>query len=111
MELSRTLRARWITTAWVLTEVADAMSLPQHRGTFVKFLGSLEKNPGVTIKPASEALYRSGLDLYAGRPDKAWSLTDCISFVVMEQEGLRQALTGDRHFTQAGFEALFAGAA
>jgi predicted nucleic acid-binding protein len=46
------------------------------------------------------------LDLYASRFDKAWSLTDCISFVVMEQQGIREALTGDHHFEQAGFVAL-----
>jgi predicted nucleic acid-binding protein len=46
--------------------------------------------------------------LYRQRADKHWSLTDCISFVVMEQEGLREALTGDRHFAQAGFAAVFA---
>jgi uncharacterized protein len=44
----------------------------------------------------------------ASRPDKDWSLTDCISFVVMKDEGIREALTGDRHFTQAGFVPLFA---
>ena len=43
---------------------------------------------------------------YRSRRDKEWSLTDCISFVVMEDEGLREALTGDRHFEQAGFVAL-----
>ena len=44
--------------------------------------------------------------MYRSRNDKAWSLTDCISFVVMEQEGLTEALTGDHHFEQAGFTAL-----
>jgi predicted nucleic acid-binding protein len=39
--------------------------------------------------------------------DKNWSFTDCISFIVMEQEGLIDALTGDHHFEQAGFNALF----
>jgi predicted nucleic acid-binding protein len=46
------------------------------------------------------------LDLYRRRPDKAWSVTDCISFVVMEGDGIREALTGDQHFEQAGFVAL-----
>jgi uncharacterized protein len=55
-----------------------------------------------------EELYQQGLALYDNRPDKAWSLTDCISFVVMERQGLREALTGDRHFQQAGFVAVFA---
>jgi hypothetical protein len=49
-----------------------------------------------------------GLDLFADRPDKNWSLTDCVSFVVMHGEGLTEALTGDNHFEQAGFKALLA---
>jgi predicted nucleic acid-binding protein len=46
--------------------------------------------------------------MYARRPDKHWSMTDCISFVVMEEMGLAEALTADRHFEQAGFTVLLA---
>jgi uncharacterized protein len=46
------------------------------------------------------------MKLFAGRPDKEWSLTDCVSFVVMEAQGIREALTTDEHFIQAGFRAL-----
>ena len=49
---------------------------------------------------------RRGLDLYQARPDKEWGLTDCLSFVVMNHEGITEALTADIHFRQAGFEAL-----
>lgn len=56
--------------------------------------------------PASRALLEEGISLYAARPDKDWSVTDCISFVVMRDEGMTHALTGDRHFEQAGFKAL-----
>jgi hypothetical protein len=45
--------------------------------------------------------------LYRERPDKNWSLTDCLSFTVMKDNGLRVALTGDQHFEQAGFQALW----
>jgi hypothetical protein len=48
----------------------------------------------------------AGLRLYAARPDKSWSLTDCISFGVMRAMGLTEALTGDRDFEQAGFVRL-----
>jgi uncharacterized protein len=44
--------------------------------------------------------------LYGRRPDKAWSLTDCISFEVMTERGITEALTSDHHFMQAGFQAL-----
>jgi hypothetical protein len=56
--------------------------------------------------PASEEVFERGLGLYRSRPDKEWSLTDCISFVVMQEQGIGEALTADRHFTQAGFVAL-----
>jgi predicted nucleic acid-binding protein len=51
--------------------------------------------------------YQAGFDLFVGRPDKAWSLTDCISFAVMTERGLSDALTADHHFEQAGFRAVF----
>ena len=57
---------------------------------------------------ASPELFERGLALYNARPDKEWSLTDCISFVVMADQGLAEGLTGDRHFDQAGFKALLA---
>jgi uncharacterized protein len=43
---------------------------------------------------------------YEARSDKDWSLTDCLSFLVMEQRGVPRALTTDRHFRQAGFDAV-----
>ena len=58
------------------------------------------------IVPASEALFQRGLEFYCSRADQEWSLTDCISFVVMRDEKLTEALTGDHHFEQAGFVAL-----
>jgi predicted nucleic acid-binding protein len=58
------------------------------------------------VVPLTEDLFAEGLALFLSRPDKEWSLTDCISFMVMEKRGIRQAFTADKHFAQAGFEAL-----
>jgi len=95
-----------VTTAWVLTELANGMSRPVNRAVFVAFVEDLRSDSRMTIVEPSQALFDQGLELYAQRPDKDWSLTDCISFVVMRQQGLTDALTGDRHFEQAGFKAL-----
>jgi predicted nucleic acid-binding protein len=92
-----------VTTAWVLTELGDALSDPTNRMEFIATLKDLEANPQVRIVAANDALFQDGVKLYAARPDKKWSLTDCISFVVMTREGITEALTGDHHFEQAGF--------
>ena len=95
------------TTAWVLTEVADGCAKPGHRrATFTDFLTFLLAHERVTIVPPDQTLFDRGLALYRKRPDKEWSLTDCISFVVMRNRGLTEALTEDHHFEQAGFVAL-----
>ena len=73
---------------------------------FLGLLEMLEKDTEVTLVPASADLWRGGIALFAARPDKDWSLTDCISFVVMQERSITDALTADHHFEQAGFMAL-----
>jgi uncharacterized protein len=97
-----------ITTRWILAETADALCITKTRQMAASFLLDMESDPDTIIVKQSEELYHQGLQLYAERPDKEWSLTDCISFVVMEQHAISEALTGDRHFEQAGFKAIFA---
>ncbi|HQU43116.1 MAG: hypothetical protein B7Z73_04515 [Planctomycetia bacterium 21-64-5] len=104
--LSRTWNGAIVTTQWVLMEVGDALCAPRDRPRFLALLGLLAADPNVSIVPAEPSWFERGLDLYRRRPDKEWSLTDCNSFVVMEDEGLREALTADVHFEQAGFIAL-----
>jgi predicted nucleic acid-binding protein len=99
-------RGPLVTTSWVLTEVADAMASPLGRQSVVALISGLRRNPAVDILPPDLVLFDRGPDLYARRIDKSWSLTDCISFVVMADRGLTEALTGDHHFEQAGFRAL-----
>jgi predicted nucleic acid-binding protein len=98
---------RTVTTGWVLVELADGLAKPGARRTvFLQMLADLRASPDILIVPATEQLLQEGIDLYAQRSDKEWSLTDCISFVVMTREGITEALTGDRQFEQAGFVAL-----
>lgn len=95
-----------VTTAWVLTEVADALAAPPNRPLVRRLIEGFRTLRTVEVIPADADLFDRGLDLYFRRPDKGWSLTDCISFVVMSDRGLTDALTGDHHFEQAGFRAL-----
>ena len=105
-EVSRESGAVIVTTRWVLAEVADALCAPAWRGRAGAFVGFVLTAPGFLVQGGSDELFARGMELYRGRPDKEWSLTDCISFVVMADEGLSEALTGDRHFEQAGYKAL-----
>jgi len=95
-----------VTTDWVLTEVVDALAAPANRALAVALLDSLQHDPHTIIIPAEHGLFEAGLDLFRGRPDKEWTLTDCISFVVMQRHQLTEALTADHHFEQAGFSIL-----
>jgi predicted nucleic acid-binding protein len=63
-------------------------------------------DPLTIVAAGEQELLRRGLRRYAERTDKLWTLTDCVSFVVMEDYGVSDALTGDHHFEQAGFRAL-----
>jgi uncharacterized protein len=103
LAFSRTFRGRTITTEWVLTEVADALSAVEQRAIFLELLSQLRADSGLTIVESSHDLFERGIRLFADRPDKSWSLTDCISFVVMEDLGISAALTADHHFEQAGY--------
>lgn len=108
VEFSQSLNVPVITTPWVLTELADGLSRSSFRGTFSLILEKFRADPLNIIIPASDALFDAGCGMYKARPDKQWSLTDCISFVVMRQRDLTNALTGDHHFAQAGFKPLLA---
>jgi hypothetical protein len=106
VEFTRNLSGQVITTDWILDEVGDAMAASRLRSRFQPAVDRLRQDPDVEVISASRDWFDQGLKLYHERSDKAWSLTDCISFVVMEERGLRDALTADKHFEQAGFVAL-----
>ena len=100
------LDARIVTTTWVLTELADALAGTASRKGCAAFIEELRHKPKFVVVSSSEPLFEAGLALYRSRSDKEWSLTDCVSFVVMGERRIGEALTGDHHFAQAGFTAL-----
>ncbi len=106
IDFGRQHRGPLVTTAWVLTEVADGLATTPRRPAFRQVLQDLESNKANLLVPANVETFEKGVELYHARSDKQWSLTDCISFVVMSEEEITDALTGDHHFEQAGFTAL-----
>ena len=66
----------------------------------------LRNNPNFHIEPQTSLLFRKAADRYAARPDQRWSVTDCASFLIMEERGITEALAYDIDFVQAGFRAL-----
>lgn len=97
-----------VTTELVFIELANALAGPGFRTRTIGFVDRLRRNPDLEIVAVSEALVTAGWALYRQRPDKAWGLIDCTSFVVMQQRGLHEAFTADHHFEQAGFVRLLA---
>ena len=98
-----------VTTAWVIAELANAMSQTGNRPFFLSLWRDLQSDARVTVVPPTGEMFARGLDLYARRPDKDWSLTDCISFLVMQDHALTDAATLDHHFIQAGFNIVIPG--
>lgn len=95
-----------VVSNWVLLELADHLCDLRNRHLFPQVLDALRRDPRVEIIAAEDQWLADAMTLYAARPDKEWSLTDCTSFLIMQARGVHEALTADHHFEQAGFVAL-----
>ncbi len=96
---------RVVTTEMVLVEVFATLSRrgPQARMAVTDHLHRLRDDPNVTIIPQTSEQFDDAAQLFEQRLDQRFSLTDCASFLVMEQREIRQALTFDTDFRAAGF--------
>lgn len=97
---------RVVTTEAILLEVGNSLARRRYRQGAVALLRSLTTDTTAVIEPITTTLFHRALDLYEDRMDKEWGLVDCLSFIVMWDRGLSEALTSDEHFEQAGFIAL-----
>jgi predicted nucleic acid-binding protein len=95
----------WTTEA-VLLEIAAAFRAPSQRRAAVRVWDQFHSESRCRLTQISGGLLERGMELFRQSQDKAWSLTDCISFVVMQDQHLTDALSCDHHFLQAGFRAL-----
>ena len=101
--------SRRLTHDYVLAELialATVRRLP--RQSVLAFVGDLLGNPDIETLWVDEPLHREALQLLSERQDKAYSLCDAVSFVLMRERDLTEALTTDHHFEQEGFQKLLA---
>lgn len=96
-----------LTTDAVLLEVGNALAR-NYKDEAVEIIEHFFSSEEVEIVRLTPQLFDKGLALYKSYQDQSWGLVDCISFVVMREANVTQALTCDRHFIQAGFQALMA---
>lgn len=106
MAWSKAVAERLLTTEYILWESVNFLSSPADRSKAKAVAEYLRTDAAIEFIAAMPHLLDDGLRLHAARRNKAWSLTDCISFEVMRQRGLKKALSADHHFTQAGFDAM-----
>ena len=99
---------RIVTTQMVLVEVLGHLARlgSDQRELAVWLVRDLEAAGNVEIVPQTDEQFEAAVERYAARADQRWSLTDCASFLVMEDRGISEALAYDRDFEQAGFAAL-----
>jgi len=103
-------RKQTIVTDAVLLEIGNSLSRRFKRESVEAIEGFFESEE-VEIIRLDESLFNKAFELYKTHTDKTWGLVDCISFVVMKENNITDALTSDKHFVQAGFRALLLGAA
>jgi predicted nucleic acid-binding protein len=96
----------FITSEAVLIELGNALARPPHRRLGIRALQQIWRDAKIEIVMLNRELLAETITFYQAHPDKAWGVTDCASFVIMQQRGVREALTADKHFEQAGFKRL-----
>jgi hypothetical protein len=96
----------FVTTDEVLLEVANSLSKRRFRRAAIRLIEAIYRSANIRVVRTDSYLWERAWALYKKSRDKDWSLTDCMSFVVMRDEGIREAFTTDRHFEQAGFVKL-----
>lgn len=113
--LADTLMRQWqgdgtrlVTTNYVLVELVALLTSPLRmpRSTLIILVDDIRAAQRLELVHIDPALDQAAWALLTARPDKEWSLVDCVSFVVMQQRNLLEALTTDHHFEQAGFVRL-----
>ena len=90
----------------ILLEIGDGFAKIKYRLAGTHLIQRILAEERYLIAPITNELLENAVQLYQARDDKEFGLTDCLSFTLMRQEGIHEALTADHHFQQEGFRAL-----
>lgn len=94
---------RLITTMYVIDETVTELTGRVPHPNIVGFIEDIFSSKIFHVLHVSKKHEKSAWNLYKERPDKLWSFTDCLSFVIMKERRITEAFTSDHHFVQAGF--------
>ncbi len=95
-----------VTTQLVIVRISNALSRQQYHTEAVSLLEAIDADPNIATIPLSESIYHAAYKLFCDHKDKQWDMTDCISFVVMKEYGLKDVLTTNQVFQQMGYCSL-----
>ena len=103
LEARVTAGARVVTTSLVLAESHALLTKRKGRGIALRFLQGVVAAPGVVVTISSDHQAMAIRDWLVRYDDHEFSLADAVSFAVMKERGIREALALDHHFAVAGF--------
>lgn len=99
-------KKRFLITDYIIVEIANSLCKTRWRSHAVRLINSIRETDSIEVVEIDKEILDDAWGMYSTRTDKEWSLTDCVSFVVMKRHGIKEAFTNDRHFEQAGFIVL-----
>ena len=99
-------QGRFVTTDYVLDEAVTLLKAKCHGGLIAPLFDAIDNSSAMRIEWTTSERFDEARLFCMRHSHKAWSFTDCVSFLVMQSLGLVAALTSDRHFAQAGFQVL-----
>lgn len=99
------MESHFIVTDAVILEIGNSLSR-RYKNRCIEIVENFFASEEIEVVRLDETLFNKAFDLYKSHADKTWGLVDCISFIVMRENNITDALTSDKHFVQAGFRAL-----
>ncbi|MBU4320672.1 MAG: PIN domain-containing protein [Thermodesulfovibrionales bacterium] len=104
VEAAEKYHGPFLTTQLILIELANSLCLPPQKPLAIRMIDKIQADPLTTVIPVTFDRFEKALSLYKKRTDKSWGMIDCFSFIAMDEFGVKQALTFDEHFRQAGYK-------